>query len=560
MSENVGIVRDALARERRAVRGALAAGLLVTLCTLGLATTSAWLIVRAAQRPSVLSLTVPMGLVQLFALAKAAGRYLERTQTHRAALGAMGHVRARVAHELEPLLPAGLGPRSADVVDTVLGDVERVQELLTSVAGPLLTSVAAGLVSVVICGVMSPVSGVVLLLAIAVDAVLLPALALHLGRPSGEAMDEVHAEMTSLFDQVAQCGDEFVMSGATSHLVARLATLEERGDTARRRRRAATGLVSGLAVLTNGVSCIAVTIVSASDVRAGHLAAALVAVPALTTIAALELVSGVVAGVVGASRDRAALTRLNTLRTRPCPVREPDVTPERRAVDARVTWREVSHEYDGTPVLEHVSSEVRPGDAVVLSGSSGGGKTTLARLAAKFLDPSSGCMTLGDEEYSSLRSEMVRGVVGMVDDAPHVFCATLADNLRVARPAATDAQLVSACEEAGLGDFLRELPQGLLTQLGGVTTGLSGGEQRRLGVARELLADRPVAIFDEPTEGLDDAAALALLTSLREHYREGVLVVISHQDAHCLANARQWRVEKGRLVETHEAGTIDLAI
>jgi len=149
---------------------------------------------------------------------------------------------------------------------------------------------------------------------------------------------------------------------------------------------------------------------------------------------------------------------------------------------------------------------------------------------------------------------MVRGVVGMVDDAPHVFCATLADNLRVARPAATGAQLVSACEEAGLGDFLRELPQGLLTQLGGVTTGLSGGEQRRLGVARELLADRPVVIFDEPTEGLDDDAALALLTSLREHYREGVLVVISHQDAHCLANARQWRVEKGRLVETHETG------
>ena len=81
-----GIVREALTKERRAVRSALGAGLLVTLCTVGLAATSAWLIVRAAQRPSVLSLTVPMGLVQLFALAKAAGRYLERTQTHRAAL------------------------------------------------------------------------------------------------------------------------------------------------------------------------------------------------------------------------------------------------------------------------------------------------------------------------------------------------------------------------------------------------------------------------------------------------------------------------------------------
>ena len=134
-------------REKRAIARALAAGLLVTLSTVGLAGTSAWLIVRAAQRPSVLSLTVPMGLVQLFALAKAAGRYVERTQTHRAALGVMGHVRATVAALLEPLVPAGLGPRSAEVVDLVLRDVDRVQDLLTAVAGPLVTSVAAGLVT-----------------------------------------------------------------------------------------------------------------------------------------------------------------------------------------------------------------------------------------------------------------------------------------------------------------------------------------------------------------------------------------------------------------------------
>jgi ATP-binding cassette subfamily C protein CydC len=550
MSERAGIVREALTRERRAVRGALWAGLLVTLCTVGLAATSAWLIVRAAQRPSVLSLTVPMGLVQLFALAKAGGRYLERTQTHRAALSAMGHVRARVADELEPLLPAGLGPRSADVVDTVLGDVERVQDLLTAVAGPLLTSVAAGLVSVVVCGVMSPVAGAVLLVAIAVDAVFLPGLALRLGRGSGEVMDKVHAEMTSLFDQVAQSGDEFVMVGATSHLERRLANLEERGDAAQRRRRAATGVVSGLAVLINGVACIVVTAVSAGDVRSGHLAAALVAVPALTTIAALELVSGLVTGVVGASRDRAAMTRLNALHEKSWPVREPSETVERPVLDARVGLHDVSHAYDDVRVLEHVTCQLHAGDVVVLSGPSGGGKTTLARLVAKFLDPSLGRMTLGDEEYSSLRSDVVRGVVGLVDDAPYVFATTLADNLRIARPTATDAQLERACEEAGLGDFLRALPDGLHTQLGGVDTGLSGGEQRRLGVARELLADRPVTIFDEPTEGLDDAAARAMLVTLREHYRDGVLVVISHQDAQRLASARQWRVEKGRLVET----------
>ena len=136
-----------------------------------------------------------------------------------------------------------------------------------------------------------------------------------------------------------------------------------------------------------------------------------------------------------------------------------------------------------------------------------------------------------------------------MDDAPHVFDGTLGDNLRLARPEASEEDLLAACEIAGLGDFVRGLPDGVGTRLGGVATGLSGGEQRRLGVAREVLANRPVAVFDEPTEGLDDATARALLDSLREHYRDGVLLIISHQDAQRLDGARRWRLEGGRLRE-----------
>jgi len=112
-----------------------------------------------------------MGLVQLFALSKAAGRYVERVQTHRAVLGVMGHLRERVACLLEPLIPAGLGPRSADVVDVVLRDVERVQDLLTVVAGPLLTSVIAGLVTVMITGFVAPWTALSLTAALLIGAV-----------------------------------------------------------------------------------------------------------------------------------------------------------------------------------------------------------------------------------------------------------------------------------------------------------------------------------------------------------------------------------------------------
>ena len=542
-------MRDALARERGALVRALGAGLLVTLCTVGLSATSAWLIVRSAQRPGVLSLTVPMGLVQLFALAKAAGRYLERTQTHRAALAAMGHLRARVARDVEPLLPAGLGPRSAEVVDGIIGDVERVQDLLTAVAGPLLTSVAAGVVTAVVVGVMSPPAGAVLAGALVIDAVALPAIAVRLGRASADALDRVHASLTEFFDHVAQSGDEYVMGGANEQLTGRLAILEQRYDTARRHRWEAAGVVSALGVLVNGLTAAIVVVASVGALRRGELDVALVAVPALATMTALELVSATATGVVSGARDRAAVARLDALSNLPRPVRDIEVADEEGDVGPGLVITDVGLSYGEQRVLRMNSQQLRRGDAVVLSGPSGGGKTTLARLMAKFLNPTTGELELGDAPYSTLGEGRVRSVVGLVDDAPHVFSASLAENLRLARPTATDGELEAACDAAGLRPFLRASPRGIDTPLGGTSVGMSGGEQRRLGVARELLSDRPVAIFDEPTEGLDEQSALTLVNTLRERYRDGVLVIISHVDAARIADARQWRIGEGLLAD-----------
>ena len=304
MSER--LLGRALRRERRAVRVATWSGLAVTFSTVALAATSAWLIVRAAQRPTVLSLTVPMGLVQLFALAKAASRYLERTQTHRAALRVMGHVRAEVARDLEPLLPAGLGPHSAEVVDRAIGDVERVQDLLTAVAGPLVTSVVAGLATIVVCGLLAPTTGLVVAAAMVLDAVVVPAALWRSGSRNATEVDVTHEGLTVLFDEVAQSGDEFVMAGAGRVLESRLADLEARWDENQRRRRRVTGLAAAATVLVNGLSAALLVMVSAQALRSGHLAPALIAVPVLAALAALELVSAIAPTVATAARDRAA--------------------------------------------------------------------------------------------------------------------------------------------------------------------------------------------------------------------------------------------------------------
>ena len=547
--KNKGVLVRALGEEQAPIRHAVLAGLLVSLSTIGLSGTSAWLIVRAAQEPAILSLTVPMGLVQLFALAKAAGRYLERTQTHRAALGVMGHVRASVARLLEPLVPAGLGPRSSDVVDVVVRDVDRVQDLLTAVAGPLLTSAVAGVVTVAITAAIVPLSALSLLVALVLTAVVLPWAAARLGYRSEVEIDAVRAGMVGLFDRVSQGGDEYVMAGAAESLGEELAELERRYDRANFRRTLLMGVISGLTTLVSGLCVVTTVLVSALALRSGHLALALLAVPALLSVTVLELVGGVAPMLVGLRGDRAALARLEALADVGAPVTEPDVGGVFDTASASLRASNVGATFADTVALRDVSFELRRGDVVALSGPSGGGKTTFARLLAKFLDPREGVLQVGGADYATLRSEQVRQVVGFVDDAPHVFATTLAGNLRIANPHASDDELVVALDGAGLRALLASMPEGLDTKLGGATTGLSGGEQRRLGVARELLVRRPIIIFDEPTEGLDEETASLVMDRIVAAFGEGAVLVISHRDADYVHATRRAVIANGQLRE-----------
>ena len=470
-----------------------------------------------------------MGLVQLFALAKAAGRYAERTQTHHAALSVMGHMRAMVAQLLEPLIPTGLGPRSADVVERVLGDVTRVQDLLTTVAGPLASGLVAGVITIVVSGLIVPWSAALLLLGLLITTVLLPLGAQRLGAQAEHQLTLTRADVLDLFDRVMRAGEEYALNGATPQVARQLTALEDRYDAARRRSSRAAGVVTALTTMVAGLSTLGAALISAQALAHGAVSRTLIAVPALLAIAALDLVGGIAPAVTGLRGDRAALGRIEALVDRPRPVREPDDHGDEPRAPWDVGASAVSLDIDGHVLVEELSTRLQPGDFVVVSGRSGSGKTSVARLLAKFIDPTSGTLTLGDVDYRRLHSSEVRSRVGYVDDTPHVFATSVAGNLRIANIAATTDELLSVLDAVGLTRWLDELNDGLETPLGGGPAGLSGGEQRRLGLARELLCARPITILDEPTEGLDDATAVAVLDELRRRCCDGVLVIISHR-------------------------------
>jgi ATP-binding cassette subfamily C protein CydCD len=189
----------------------------------------------------------------------------------------------------------------------------------------------------------------------------------------------------------------------------------------------------------------------------------------------------------------------------------------------------VTASWDDRPALRELSLSVPGGRRLGVVGPSGSGKSTLAALLLRFVDPVEGSVCLGGVELPRLALDDVRRSVGLVDDDPHVFATTVAENIRLARPSASDEDIEGALRDAGLAPWLDGLAAGLDTRLGDGAAAVSGGERARLAVARSLLADQRVLVLDEPTAHLDHATAEQLAAQILGDESDRAVVWITHE-------------------------------
>jgi ABC-type multidrug transport system fused ATPase/permease subunit len=268
----------------------------------------------------------------------------------------------------------------------------------------------------------------------------------------------------------------------------------------------------------------------AHAVRAGTLSGVLLAVVVLTPIAVFDTVSGLPAAAAQLATARAALARVFGLLDQPDPVAEPVMPAPLPAREYRLEATGLSARWPtGPDVLHEVDLVLAPGRRVAVVGPSGSGKSTLAAVCVRFLDPSAGKVTLNGVDTRDLAGDDVRTVVGLLTDDARLFDTTIAENLRIADRGADEARLRAALAEARLLDWVDSLPRGLDTMVGEQGSRLSGGQRRRLALARVLLADFPILIMDEPTEHLDEATADALTADLLAVTRGRTTVLITHR-------------------------------
>ena len=528
---------------------------------IGLMTTSAYLIAAAALQPSIAELQVAIVGVRFFGIARGVARYLERYVSHDLTFRLLARLRVWFYARLEPLAPARLlAYRSGDLLSRIVADIGTLEDFyLRALAPPLVALLVAILVGVLL-GSFHPLLALTLLLFLALAGLGLPFLVHLLVRGTGPRLVRVRGELNAqLVDGIQGVADLLAFGGEGQHL-ARVQVLGGdlgalQGHLARvgGMHLALSGLLMNLATLA--VLAVAVPLVRAGRVDGVHLALlVMAAISAFEAVLPLPQAFQYLAGSLEAARR---LFEVVDVASPDGAARAPDGEPgkplreqtylEEEAASAagvsapagagplpvpmglEVEGLSFAYEQGGSLVLDGVDFCVPEGGLLALVGPSGAGKTTLIRLLLRFWEPTRGRILLGGRDLGTYPEEELRRLVAVVSQHTHLFTTTVRENLLLARPGASEEEMVAAARQAQIHEFVESLPRGYETWIGEQGQRLSGGQRQRLAIARALLKNAPILLLDEPTANLDAVTERRVMDGLRPLLAGRTTLLVTHR-------------------------------
>lgn len=527
------------------------------LASIGLLTLSGWFL-AASSLAGITGLytfnyMLPAAGVRGAAITRTAARYFERLVSHDATFRVLQHLRVFTFSKLIALAPEQLGRfRQGELLNRFVSDVDTLDHLYLRVISPLIGAVIV--IVVVTCGLalldvpLALLLGGIMLLTL----LLMPPLFWRLGTSVGQQLAQHQASWRLQLTHWITGLSELKIYGAAQLWRDQLDTEELKWQQAQRRQHRLQALAQSLLLVISGVTVTLLLWISATSVGGNSAPGALIALFVFCGLAAFEALAPVAGAFLPLSQVTSAAKRVQEIIDQPAAIRFPNAKiASASGISLKLENICFSYPQRPEPVLQHFSLSLGAGEHLALLGPTGCGKSSLLTLITRGWEAQQGSISLNDIDLAAWDEASLRSRISVVTQRVHLFSQTLRDNLLLAKPDASDEQLINALHQVGL-THLAEHNEGLNAWMGDGGRPLSGGELRRLAIARALLHDGDLWLLDEPTEGLDASTEQQILTLLQHVTHAKTLIMVTHRLSGLESMDRICVMDQGKIIE---AGT-----
>ena len=479
---------------------------------------------------------LPSASIRFLAITRTVGRYAERLVTHEATFRIVAELRVWLFKRFVPLAPACLERYAdGDVAGRLRADVDALETLYLRVVAPLAVGAVSSAAGLVFLACFSPPSAMVMLCALLCVGLGLPLLVRRFSEQPGRRSAQLSAELRSKITEGLHGIEELILLRAVDRQAAAVDVLSSDLVVEQERLGCINGAALGGMALFAGSAIAAVLLTGSMQVASHQIASPNLVMLLLFSAALFEAAGQLPSALHLLPAACESASRIFELADAPVPVPDSSVPCDAPSHHG-ICFNTVSASYlAGKPVLRNVSLTVPEGGSLVLTGASGIGKSLLIELLLRFRTYE-GSITVGGTEISTLSKDALLSRIAAVPQRPHLFNGTIRENIMLGNPTADEDQLRRALKDSCLDTWVAELPLGLATQVGINGSAVSGGEARRIALARALLKNAPILLLDEPTEGLDAATERDVVSRLNKRYKAAgvtTMLVVSHRPA-CL--------------------------
>ncbi|MDI1292976.1 MAG: thiol reductant ABC exporter subunit CydC [Methylobacter sp.] len=539
--------------------GGISLSLLTALASIALLTLSGWFISSSAIAGLVaiggntlaFNFMLPAAQIRALALIRTLGRYGERLVTHEATFRVLAGIRSWFFQQLIPLVPGRLSAmRSGDLLSRMTADIDALDALYLRLLAPAIVAVIGVTAVTVFLAFYSPVVSLTTGLMLIIASVWTPWVFNRLGRDGAEKIVVLAANFRIRQLDMMQGLEDLIANQAYGRFSDKLGQFSDVMINTQRRNNCLSAISSALTLLLSQITLLTALVLAAVSFKEGLLSGSDLALVIFCVIAAFELVTPLpqalqmLAKTQKSARRIRQVTEMSSTITRPTQTLALPDTYDLQLNDVSFRYPDQQER-----VLKNINLNIPQGGKIAITGPSGSGKTTLLQLLMRYFDPEQGSVLLAGQNIRQFDADELMSCFGVLSQRSQLFAATIKENLLIAKPNASATELDIAVKAAGLENFIGYLPEGFDTWVGESGAKVSGGEARRIALARLYLKNAPILILDEPTEGLDGETERDVFKALADFARDKTVVMVTHREAGLGLVDVVYRMERGVLRE-----------